>query len=73
MNQLEYVLNNIPNWEQVLTASPFNLKVSRDGQYLMLKYDQLNSDMSSPIVQSARGIIFKEVEGVPPAVFRKQW
>jgi hypothetical protein len=70
MNQLEYVLNNIPNWEQVLTAAPFNLKVSRDGQYLMLKYDQLNSDMSSPIVQSARGIIFKEVNGEYKCVCR---
>ena len=63
MTQLEYIMNTVPNWEEELTAAPYNLKVSHDGPYVMLKYNQLESDMGLAIVQEARGIIFKEVNG----------
>ena len=48
------------NWEELLTIDPYNLKISRDGDYIMFKYNQLSSDFSDPIVQEARGIIFRE-------------
>ena len=48
------------NWEELLTAVPYNLKISEDGPYVMFKYNQLSSDFSNPIVQEARGIIFKK-------------
>lgn len=63
MTQLEYIMNMDPNWEEELTAAPYNLKVSHDGPYVMLKYNQLESDMGATVVQEARGIIFKEIEG----------
>ena len=48
------------NWEELLQLPPYNLKISRDGEYIMFKYSQIDSDFNNPIVQEARGIIFRE-------------
>lgn len=48
------------NWEELLTTDPYNLKISRDGDYIMFKYNQLSSDFTIPLVREARGIIFRE-------------
>lgn len=41
------------------TNEPYNLKISFDGEYVLMKYDMKTADFSSPIVREARGIIFK--------------
>lgn len=48
------------NWEELLTTDPYNIKISRDGDYIMFKYNQLSSDFTIPLVREARGIIFRE-------------
>lgn len=48
------------DWESILTNKPYCLKIQRDDQYVLFKYNQIESDFSNPIVQEARGIIFKE-------------
>ena len=48
------------NWEELLTQEPYNLKISKDGPYVMFKYNQLSSDFNNPIVREARGIIFRK-------------
>lgn len=48
------------DWETLLTQKPYCLRISYDGDYVLLKYSQIDSDFSNPIVQEARGIIFKE-------------
>ena len=55
----DYVLSH-DNWEELLTTDPYNLKISRDGDYIMFKYNQLSSDFTIPLVREARGIIFRE-------------
>lgn len=50
------------NWEELLTAEPYHLKVKRDDDYVMFSYNQLCSDFTNPIVREARGIIFKDGE-----------
>lgn len=50
------------NWEELLTEEPYHLKVKRDDDYVMFSYNQLCSDFTNPMVQEARGIIFKEGE-----------
>lgn len=57
---LEFIQNHPNDWEEKLSSDPYNLKISRDGPYVMFKYNQLSSDFSSPIVREARGIIFRE-------------
>ncbi len=54
------------NWEELLTQEPYNLKISEDGPYIMFKYNQLSSDFNNPIVQEARGIIFRKGEWANP-------
>lgn len=57
---LEFIQNHPDDWERKLSSDPYNLKISRDGPYVMFKYNQLSSDFSNPIVREARGIIFRE-------------
>lgn len=47
------------DWKEILSNEPYNLKISCDGEYVLLKYDMRTADFSSPIVREARGIIFK--------------
>jgi T4 RnlA family RNA ligase len=47
------------NWEELLTQEPYYLKIKEDGPYVIFNYDQLKSDFNNPIVQEARGIIFR--------------
>ena len=51
-------MNTHENWEEILTQPPYSLKVKHDDGYVMLKYNQLNSDFSLQIVREARGPIF---------------
>jgi hypothetical protein len=62
MYQLElrdFILSH-DNWEEILTADPYYLKISRDDKYIMFKYNQISSDFSIQLVREARGIIFRE-------------
>lgn len=49
------------NWIDEIQREPYNIKVSRSGNFVLLKYDQLNSNMSKPLCQVCRGIILEEV------------
>lgn len=49
------------NWIDEIQKEPYNIKVSRSGNFVLLKYDQLNSNMSKPLCQVCRGIILEEV------------
>ena len=56
-------INEHKNWRQILTSEPYNLKVKEDDNYILLKYNQLFSDLTNPLVQEARGIIIKKEKG----------
>lgn len=51
-------MNAHENWEDILTRPPYSIIVKRDGDYILLKYSQFNSDTSLPLVQECRGSIF---------------
>lgn len=56
-------MNTHDNWEELLAAEPYNIIVKRDGDYVLLKYNQLNADFSNPIVRECRGSIFRLSDG----------
>ena len=57
--KLEKFLNAHPDdWEELLAAAPYNLTIKRDGNFVLFKYNQFNSDMRLEICQEARGCIF---------------
>lgn len=54
------------NWEELLQAEPYYLKIKKDGDYVIFNYDQISSDFNTKIVQEARGIIFRVDEWENP-------
>lgn len=52
------LMNTNPNWRDVLSADPYNITIKEDGDYVLLKYSQIDSDFSLPIVRECRGSIF---------------
>lgn len=53
------LINSNRNWREILSQEPYNIIIKDKGRYTLLKYDQLNSDMSNHIVQECRGLIIK--------------
>lgn len=62
MLKLIEFLNTHSNWEELLAKEPYNLKITRDGDNIMFKYNQLSSDFSNEIVKESRGIILQQTE-----------
>ena len=56
----EFIKENV-NWRELLSSSPYFIKISDDNMFgrnlVLLKYDQLNSDLGNDIVQECRGLI----------------
>ena len=56
-----------PDWEALLADAPYYVKTKRDGSFVLLKYDQIRSDLMIPVVRECRGIILDEPNGYFPA------
>lgn len=48
------------NWREILANKPYCINISEDDSYILLKYNQIDSDFSIPIVRECRGIIFRK-------------
>lgn len=53
---LNFIKQNKENWKEVLQQLPYSLIVKEDDDYILLKYNQLESDLSNSIVQECRGV-----------------
>lgn len=51
-------LNEHENWEDMLTAAPYSLRITKENNYVIFMYQPFISDMSLELVQEARGPIF---------------
>lgn len=58
-NVEKFITHNLSNWKELLAEKPYCIKVTQDGPYYMLKYNQIDSDFSLPIVQECRGLIVR--------------
>lgn len=54
-------MNRHEDWEDLLTQPPYNIIVKHDGDYILLKYSQFNSDFNNEIVRECRGSIFYKI------------
>ena len=61
MHVLDFI-NTFYDWELRLKLSPFCCNIKKDGEYVLLQYQQLNSDFTSRVVQESRGSIFRKDE-----------
>lgn len=55
-------MNAHNNWQELLAAEPYNIDIRQDGDYYILKYNMLLSNMALPEVLEARGSIFRQNE-----------
>ena len=60
LNIQKFILEHA-DWEQLLQAAPYALKIKRssfaDGRYVMFNYNMIESDNYDPIVAEARGLV----------------
>ena len=61
------LIHTHPDWEPQLAGAPYFVKTKREGRFVLLKYDQIRSDMTNPVVRECRGIILDESGGYCPA------
>lgn len=59
-HELINFIHSEPNWRAILVEKPYCLKITEDDNYIMLKYNQIESDFKNAIVREARGIILKK-------------
>lgn len=52
----EFILAH-DNWRELLSADPYNLKISEDDGFVLFKYSQIASDFHEEICKEARGLI----------------
>ena len=45
------------NWRELLSKAPYFISFDEDDNFVLLKYDQIRSDFSEPIVRECRGLI----------------
>lgn len=50
-------INDNDNWKELLSKSPYCIKMQEKDNFILLKYDQINSNFSNDIVKECRGII----------------
>lgn len=50
------------DWEELLSAEPYSIKIKKEDGFVIFNYNQLSSDFNNEIVREARGIIFREGE-----------
>ena len=60
---LDFIKKN-ENWKDLIQKDPYNIIVKENGNYTLLKYNQLSSDFKSPIVRACRGIILDKFNNV---------
>ena len=59
LNLQEFIFAH-ENWRELLAAKPYCIKIVEEGNLVLFKYSQIDSDFFNPIVQECRGIILEK-------------
>jgi hypothetical protein len=75
---IDFIKEHPDNWKELLSNPPYNIIIKEDKNYIMLKYDQINSEFNNPIaypiLKECRGIIIhKDDYRVISRRFDKFW
>ena len=68
-NLLDFINNNKKDWKEILSKETYSIKIKKDEDYYLLKYNQLTSDFSIDIVRECRGCIIRYSEALNKYVF----
>ena len=58
----KFIADHPANWADLLSAAPYNLKISWDNDFVLFKYDQIKSDFHEKICLEARGLILDSLD-----------
>ena len=56
----KFLINHSNDWKEILAAAPYSLTIKEEGNLVLFKYSQLNSDFNYKICKEARGIILEK-------------
>ena len=73
LKTIEVMKNNPNNWRDILTQSPYNISLSEDEDYVLLKYNQIDSDFNQEICRECRGLIINKHNFTPVALSFKKF
>ena len=62
MELLDFLNKHKEDWRTILSNSPYNIEIKDDGEYSILKYTLLKSDMNLELVKECRGTIIRKDE-----------
>lgn len=57
-----FIRDHPDNWQELLSATPYNLKISEDDGFVLFKYNQISSDFNEEICKEARGLILDSTD-----------
>lgn len=57
---LQFIKDNPMTWRDILSKKPYCVEIKEDGDYILLKYNQIESDFNNIIVRECRGIILRK-------------
>ena len=57
---IEFLSNN-SNWKEVLTKPPYCLTIKEEDGFILIKYNQCDSNFNEPLVRECRGIILDNI------------
>ena len=57
---IEFIKNNPDNWRTLLSSPPYCIDIKEDDNYILFKYNQIESDFHNDIVKECRGIILNK-------------
>lgn len=70
----KFIKENPVQWRERLEQPPYNITINEDNDYLLLKYNMLESDFTQPLVKECRGLIIDKYTWKPVALsFKKFW
>lgn len=62
MELINFLNNHKEDWRAILSNPPYNIEIKDDGDYSILKYTLLKSDMNLELVKECRGTIIRKDE-----------
>ncbi|MCL2086678.1 MAG: hypothetical protein FWH05_03690 [Oscillospiraceae bacterium] len=57
MLKVIHLIKQHPNWRDILSTDPYNIKIKEEHGFILLKYSQIDSDFNQEIVRECRGLI----------------
>lgn len=60
MELLNFLNSHPSNWRNLLSRDPYNIEIKDDGEYSILKYNMITSDMNLEVVKGCRGTIVRK-------------